>query len=93
MNVVFAEERSGLHGGLAVSVYKVSSMYFALIKHMCSNRNEHRNKSKLEVKYSLESTDTRESEIRAPPQPLPYTMPIPPNTLFTTKNLSQPFCR
>ena len=26
----------------------------------------------LEGKYSLESTDPRESEIRAPPQPLPY---------------------
>ena len=33
----------------------------------------------LERKYSLESTDPRESEIRAPPQPLPYLMPIPPN--------------
>ena len=31
----------------------------------------------LEGKYSLESTDLRESEIRAPPQPLPYLMPIP----------------
>jgi len=37
----------------------------------------------LEGKYSLESTDPRESEIRAPPQPLPYLMPIPPNTLST----------
>jgi len=36
----------------------------------------------LEGKYSLESTDPRESEIRAPPQPIPYLMPIPPNTLF-----------
>jgi len=33
---------------------------------------------KLEEKYSLESTDPRESEIRAPPQPLPYLMSIPP---------------
>ena len=40
------------------------------------------NLQKLEGKYSLESTDPRESEIRAPPQPLPYLMPIPPNTLF-----------
>jgi len=32
----------------------------------------------LDGKYSLESTDPRESEIRAPPQPLPYLMPIPP---------------
>jgi len=40
---------------------------------------------KLEGKYSLESTDPRESEIRAPPQPLPYLMPIPPNTLFYNK--------
>jgi len=48
---------------------------------------------RLEGKYSLESTDPRESEIRAPPQPLPYLMPISPNTFFITKNLSQPFCR
>ena len=50
---------------------------------------------RLEGKYSLESrpTDPRESEIRAPPQPLLYLMPIPPNTLFYNKNLSQPFCR
>ena len=33
---------------------------------------------RLEGKYSLESTDPRESEIRAPPQPLPYLMPISP---------------
>jgi len=32
---------------------------------------------KLEGKYSLESIDPRESEIRAPLQPLPYLMPIP----------------
>ena len=38
--------------------------------------------TKLQGKYSLESTDPRESEIRAPPQPLPYLMPIPSNTLF-----------
>ena len=49
--------------------------------------------TKLEGKYSLESTDPRESEIRAPHQPLPYLMPIPPNTLFYKKKLSQPFCR
>jgi len=47
----------------------------------------------LEGKYSLESTDPRESEIRAPPQPLPYLMPIPPTRFFITKSLSQPFCR
>jgi len=35
------------------------------------------NSVELEGKYSLESTDPRESEIRAPPQPLPYLMPIP----------------
>jgi len=40
---------------------------------------------KLEGKYSLESTDPRESEIRATPQPLPYLMPIPANTLFYNK--------
>jgi len=51
------------------------------------------NNSKLEGKYSLESTDPSESEIRAPPQPLPYLMPIPPTRFFITKNLSQPFCR
>jgi len=45
---------------------------------------------KLEGKYSLDSTDPHQSEIRAPPQPLPYLMPIPPNI---TKNLSQLFCR
>ena len=39
----------------------------------------------LEGKYSLESTDPCESEIRAPPQPLQYLMPIPPNTLFYNK--------
>jgi len=48
---------------------------------------------KLEGKYSLESIDPRESEIRAPLQPLPYLMPIPPTRFFITKNLSQPFCR
>ena len=36
----------------------------------------------LEGKYSLESTDPRESKIRAPPQPLPYLMPIPPQHTF-----------
>ena len=36
----------------------------------------------LEGKYSLESTDPCESEIRAPPQPLPYVMPIPPTRFF-----------
>jgi len=54
--------------------------------------NYHTTVQKLEGKYSLESTDPRESEIRAPPQPLPYFMPIPPNTLFYNKKLSQPFC-
>jgi len=39
----------------------------------------------LEGKYSLESTDPRESEIRDPPQPLPYLLPIPPNTPFYNK--------
>jgi len=41
----------------------------------------------LEEKYSLESTDPRESEIRALPQPLPYLMPIPSNTLFYNKKI------
>ena len=40
---------------------------------------------KLEGKYSLESTDPRESEIRAPPQPPPYLMPIPPTCFFYNK--------
>jgi len=48
---------------------------------------------KLEGKYSLESKEPHESEIRAPPQPLPYLMPTPPTRFFITKNLSQPFCR
>ena len=43
-------------------------------------------KSELEGKYSLESTDPRESEIRAPPQPLPYLMPIPPTRFFITNS-------
>ena len=46
---------------------------------------------KLERKYSLESTDPRESEIRAPPQPLPYLMPISPNTLFYDKKFITAF--
>ena len=46
---------------------------------------------KLEGKYSLESTDPRESEIRTPPQPLPYLMPIPPNTLFYNKTFITAF--
>ena len=46
---------------------------------------------KLEGKYSLESTDPRESEIRAPPQPLPYLMPIPSNTLFYNKKFITAF--
>ena len=46
---------------------------------------------KLNGKYSLESTDPRESEIRAPPQPLPCLMPIPPNTLFYNKNFITAF--
>jgi len=40
---------------------------------------------KLEGKYSLESTDPRESEIRAPHQPLPYLIPIPPQHAFYNK--------
>ena len=46
---------------------------------------------KLEGKYSLESTDPCESEIHAPPQPLPYLMPIPPNTLFYNKKFITAF--
>ena len=42
-------------------------------------------KTNLEGKYSLESTDPRKSEIRTPPQPLPYLMPIPPTRFFITK--------
>ena len=45
----------------------------------------------LEGKYSLESTDPHESEIRAPPQPLPYLMPIPPKTLFYNKKFITAF--
>jgi len=40
----------------------------------------------LEGKYSLESTDPRESEIRVPPQPPPYLMPIPPTLFFITNS-------
>ena len=47
--------------------------------------------SKLEGKYSLESTDPRESEIRAPPQPLPYLMPIPTTRFFTTTKIITAF--
>ena len=46
---------------------------------------------KLEGKYSLESTDSRESEIRALPQPLPYLMPIPPDTLFYNRKFITAF--
>jgi len=42
--------------------------------------------AELEAKYSLESTDPRESEIREHPQSLPYLMPIPPTRFFITKN-------
>ena len=45
----------------------------------------------LEGKYSLESTDPCESEIRAPPQPLPYLMPIPPTRFFITKKFIAAF--
>ena len=48
---------------------------------------------KLEGKYAVESTDPRKSEIRAPRQPLPYLMPIPPNTLFYNKTIITAFCR
>ena len=51
---------------------------------------EQKNIKELDGKYSLESTDPCESEIRAPPQPLNAHSP---NTLFYNKNLSQPFCR
>jgi len=44
------------------------------------------NMHKLEGKYSLESTYPRESEIRAPPQPLPYLMPIPPTRFCITNS-------
>jgi len=43
--------------------------------------------TKLQGKYSLES----ESEIRAPPQPLPYLMPIPSNTLFYNERIITAF--
>jgi len=47
---------------------------------------EKRQQHKLEGKYSLESTDPRESEIRGPPQPLPYLMPIPQTLFYNRKN-------
>jgi len=43
------------------------------------------NSMRLEGKYSRESTDPRESEIRAPPEPLPYLMPIPPTRFLNNK--------
>jgi len=46
---------------------------------------------KLEGKNSLESTGPHESEIRAPPQPLPYLMPIPLNMLFYNKKFITAF--
>ena len=52
---------------------------------MLSGAAQTKYKYKLEGTYSLESTDPRESEIRAPPEPLPYLMPIPPYTLFYNK--------
>ena len=45
-----------------------------------------RTNTQLEGKYSLESTDPRESEIRAPPHPLSYLMPIPPTRFFITNS-------
>ena len=48
-------------------------------------REIYSSQSKLDGKYSLESTDPRKSEIRAPPQPLSYLMPISINTLFYNK--------
>ena len=51
-----------------------------------SDRGRLKNIAELEGKYSLESTDPREREIRAPPQPLPYLiMPIPPTRFFYNK--------
>jgi len=50
-----------------------------------------RQQHKLEGKYSLESTDPRESEIRAPPQPLPYLMPIPQTDFFITEKIITAF--
>jgi len=54
-------------------------------------RRRYDSKIELEGKYSFESTDPRESEIRAPPQPLPYLTPIPPNTLFYNKKIITAF--
>jgi len=46
---------------------------------------------KLEGKYSLESTEPCESEIRAPPQPLTYLMSIPPTRFYITKKFITAF--
>jgi len=51
-------------------------------KKKLGNQQQRSQICKLEGKYSLESTDPCKSEIHAPPQPLPYLMPIPPNTFF-----------
>jgi len=50
-----------------------------------------RSSRKLLLFLKLESTDPRESEIRAPLQPLPYLVPIPPNTLFYNKKFITAF--
>jgi len=56
-----------------------------------ASSNFYRHSMKLEGKYSPESTDPHESEIRAPPQPLPYLMPIPPTRFFYNKKFITAF--
>ena len=53
-------------------------------QYMLDSHSYNKMQVQLEGKYSLESTDPRESEIRAPPQSLPYLMPIPPTRFFKT---------
>ena len=69
----------------------VATLYSHAISMAPNIVHTNNNLLQLEGKYSVESTDPRESEIRALPQPLPYLMPIPPNTLFITKKIITAF--
>ena len=68
----------------AISLQTSTKRSFAYSGPQCEQH--HKTIEKLEGKYSLESTDPRESEIRAPPEPLQYLMPIPPTRFFITNS-------
>jgi len=74
--------------GLLVGIQFVADMLWTSLE---IYRRRYDSKIELEGKYSFESTDPRESEIRAPPQPLPYLTPIQPNTLFYNKKIITAF--